>query len=283
MKHAQAWSVIVFALALGLQIQAHAKASETRLAQEIAANDAYTSPYEMSTSARAGTPSLSKSLVSFEPTFGLTMSTYTGATGNYSFTPRAGYSGGVGVLVGRGNFQFESGLLYSERGGKESFEMGIRKWDIEYKNSFIEVPLMARYNFETSKETRIFVKAGVVVGVLQNSVGNVSNAQNVSSNPAAYGYGYGSYGYNGAYYNPNDQVVNDGNTKSYFNTMDIRYAGAIGGIVRINRTLAWTLQGDYQTSISKSSESTPNGYVGVINMDLKSITYGLNTGILISI
>lgn len=276
MKHAKRWTTLVFALALGVQIQAQARGTEDRLAKEIAANDVYTSPYA-TTTAPAPSAAPTGSLLKLEPTFGLTMSTFTGATAPHTFTPRTGYLAGVNVLVGRGNLQFETGLLYAERGAKEAFQLGQISWDIEYINKFIEVPLMARYNLETSKETRIFAKAGVVVGVLQDSSGNVSNAQNINlTNTSAFGY-------NGAYYTPGGTAVNDGNTKDSFGSTDIRWAAALGGIVRITRTISWTMEGDYQNSISKVSDTQPNGLYGTTNYALKTVTYGLNTGLLINL
>lgn len=280
MKHAQRWSTLVFAMALGVQVQAFAKAGSDRLAQEIAMNDAYTSPYATSTSV-ATSPSYfgTKSLLKFEPSIGMNMSTYSGASGNYSFEPTTGFSGGIGVLVGRSNLQFETGLFYAERGGKESFKMGNRQWGIDYKNKYIEVPLMARYNFETSKETRLFVKAGAVIAVLQDSRGDVTNTQNYSQSSAM----YGNYGYYNGYYNADGIAINDGNTKDSFTATDMRWAAAVGGLIRITRNIAWSLQGDYQTSIQKASDSQPNGYVGTTPFTLKTITYGLNTGVLISL
>jgi hypothetical protein len=281
--------MLVFALALGAQIQAQAKSAEPRveprLEKELTLNDVYMSPYETTTTMAAPKPTyfMSGSLMKFEPVFGLTMSTYTGASGNYSFSQKTGYLAGVGILVGRGNLQFETGVLYAERGGKETFLMGPRSWDIEYKNRFIEVPLMARYNFETSKETRIYFKAGAVVGVLQDSTGNVSNAQNMEgAYPAA--YGYNSYNpYNGAYYTAGGTAVNDGNTKQYFGSTEMRWAAGLGGVVRITRNIAWTMDADYQNSISKVSDTQPNGYYGTTSYTLKAITYGLNTGLLFSL
>lgn len=222
---------------------------------------------------RSPKPEPAKPLISFEPVFGMTFSNYTGGSGYYSFDTRTGYQGGIGLLVGRSALQFETGLMYADRGGREIYQAGSVHWEINYQNRYVEVPLMLRYNFEVSRDVKLFVKGGAVAAVLQDSTGNVSNTQ----------YYYANTSYYSAYYNASGVAVNDGNTKDYFSSTDLRWAAGLGGSVRLTKSMAWTMSADYQTSLSKVSGAQPNGYLGTTALNLFAVTYGLNTGISISI
>ncbi|RYZ88788.1 MAG: PorT family protein, partial [Proteobacteria bacterium] len=187
------------------------------------------------------------SLVHIVPIAGLTFSNFKGASGNYSFSNTSGYDAGIGILIGRGDLQFETGLMYAERGSKESFRFNFQSWDLSYQNKYLELPLLARYNIMNNKDVRLYVKGGVNVGVLQSSHGQMANMQNYyapNTNGAYMNNGY----YGATSYNAN--LANDNNTKSAFASTDLRWVLGLGGQVRMTRTLAWTLEGDYQNSTS---------------------------------
>lgn len=214
-----------------------------------------------------------KALLSFEPIIGITFSNFTGGADAYKFEARTGYQGGLNFLIGRGNFQFETGLLYSERGAKEIYQSGVSHWEIDYHNRYLEVPTLIRYSYQLSKDAKIFLKGGAVIAVLQDSSGPLSNTQYYTAVDPYYG----------VYYNPAGTAINDGNTKNYFASTDIRWAAGLGGSVKITKAISWSMQADYQTSITKVSNNQPNGYIGTTNLNLFAVTYGLNTGIVFSL
>ncbi|RYZ85193.1 MAG: hypothetical protein EOP04_16470 [Proteobacteria bacterium] len=217
------------------------------------------------------------SLVHLVPIGGMNFSNFKGATGNYTFSTTSGYEAGVGVLIGRGDLQFETGLMYAERGSKESYKFNFESWDITYQNKYLEIPAMARYNVVNNSDIRIYAKGGIVMGVLQSSKGTLANVQN--PNMAMNGAYSNMYGVN----TYNSSLVNDNNTRSAFASTDLRWALGIGGQVRMTRSLAWTLEGDYQNSTSEISTSQPNGYNSSTGFNLTMETYGFRTGLVWSI
>ncbi|HEY8271589.1 MAG TPA: outer membrane beta-barrel protein [Pseudobdellovibrionaceae bacterium] len=257
-------NLLVLLFAFTMQIRAQAQTQEPTLVDSTTAAGLVT---------KTPKPEPIKPLLTFEPVGGITFSNFTGGSGPYKFESRTGYQGGLGFLIGRGKFQFETGLLYAERGSREIYQLGISHWQIDYNNRYIEVPTLIRYNYELSRDAKIFLKAGAVVAVLQDSTGPISNTQNYTA--------MGNY--YGMYYNSSGVAINDGNTKNYFGSTDIRWAAGIGGGVKITKSISWTMQMDYQTSITKVSENQPDGYLGTTNMNLFAVTYGLNTGIAFSL
>ncbi|MBS1971761.1 MAG: outer membrane beta-barrel protein [Bdellovibrionales bacterium] len=269
MEKARSFIRILLALSLGASV-AHAASSD--LQKEIDA--------EASMGMRATAPKpVVRSLIHIEPIAGITFAKYKGETAQgYSFTTGTGYEGGVGVLVGRGNFQFETGIMYAERTSREEYRMGISTWDLSYQNKYIELPLLARYNVINNNDLRLYVKGGAVASLLQDSTGTMSNVQNANM----YNTGiYSPYGMYGATYNTD--LINNNDTKSAFSTVDFRWAAGIGGQVRITKSIAMLLEGDYQTSVNAISNSQPNGYIGSTAMKLQMETYGIKAGVLISL
>ncbi|MGZ3743776.1 MAG: outer membrane beta-barrel protein [Pseudobdellovibrionaceae bacterium] len=260
------WNLLILLFAMMVQMQAHAQPSAPsgELSLDTAAPSMVTRPPR---------PEPLKPLISFEPLAGMTFTNFTGGTGPYRFESLSGYEGGLGLLIGRGTFQFETGLLYAERGSKEIYQNGISHWEINFRNHYIEVPTFIRFSYEASKDATLFVKAGAVVAVLQDSSGPISNAQNYTAMSTYYG----------VFYNASGTAINDGNTRNYFSSTDIRWAGALGGSVKITKSISWTMQADYQTSINKVSENQPDGYIGTTSMNLFAVTYGLKTGIAFSL
>ena len=207
-----------------------------------------------------------ESMIKWMPIIGMTFSKFNGSADNYSFGSHTGYLAGISVLLGKGPWQIESGLQYAERGGVENYNLPYNtynSWSMEYKNKYLEVPLMARYNYQTSASTSVFAKAGVVLSSLVGSEASYS-----SGNPYTY-----------SYYASN----NLSDTKSYFNSFETRWAVGLGGQYRINSTMSAILQGDYQQSIGNSSTSQANGLVGDVGINLTTITYGFNAGIIFDI
>lgn len=220
------------------------------------------------------------SLIHLEPIGGITFAKLKGETAQgYNFTTSTGYEGGVGVIIGRGSLQFETGLMYAERSSREEYRMGISTWDLTYQNKYIELPLLVRYNVINNSDLRLYAKGGAVASLLQDSKGTMSNVQNSTM------YGAGAYspymGYYGATYNTD--LINDNSTKSAFSTVDFRWAAGIGGQVRITKSIAMLLEGDYQTSVNPISNSQPNGYIGSTAMKLVMETYGIKAGLVISL
>lgn len=222
------------------------------------------------------------SLIHLEPIAGITFAKFKGeTTQSYSFTTNTGYEGGLGVIIGRGNLQFETGLMYAERSSREEYRNGISTWDLTYQNKYIELPLLARYNIMNNNDLRLYVKGGAVASLLQDSRGEMTNVQNPMMNTAGNGV-YSPYmGYYGATYNTD--LINDNNTKSAFSAVDFRWAAGIGGQVRITKAVAVMLEGDYQTSVNSVSSSQPNGYMGSTAMKLVMETYGIKAGVVISL
>jgi hypothetical protein len=213
-------------------------------------------------------------LIHLVPIGGMTFSNFKGASGNYNFSTTSGYDAGVGILVGRGDFQFETGVMYAERGSKESFRYNFTAWDISYNNKYIELPLLARYNIINNNDVRMYVKGGAVMAVLQDSKGNVSNAQNLNQ-----------VSYSGAYYGATygNNILLDNNTKNAFASTDLRWALGLGGQVRMTKWLAWTLEGDYQNSTSNISTSQPDAGGANTGFNLTMETYGFRTGLVFSL
>jgi len=224
-------------------------------------------------------------LIHLAPVGGLTFARLKGnTTTGYDFSPATGYEGGISVLVGRGRFQFETGLMYAERSMKESYKMGVSQWDLNYTNKYIELPVLVRYNFINNSDIRVYAKGGAIAALLQDSRGTMSNMQNYNSAmvpSGIYSGIYNPYSYGVTSYNSN--LIQNNDTKSAFATADFRWAAGIGGQVRMTKTLALLLEADYQTSINSASNTQPDGYYGSTNMNLVMETYGIKTGVLISL
>jgi hypothetical protein len=136
---------------------------------------------------------------------------------------------------------------------------------------------MARYNIVNNSDMRLYVKGGALMAVLQASSGKLSNVQGYNMNgPSAAYYYYGVNDYN-------TSLTVDNNTKSAFGSTDLRWALGVGGQVRFNRWLAWTIEADYQNSTSAISNSQPDGPQGSTAMELLMETYGVRTGVVFSI
>ncbi len=215
----------------------------------------------------------------FEPFVGVTSSNFSGGDSTHSFSARNGTAAGVNILIGDANsFQFETGLIYAERGGKEMYSSDnsalAQKWQIDYKLKYLEIPAIARLSFQTTRSTHLFFKGGVVLGLLQDASGDVSNTQNYNQNN--YYNGYAGTPYN-VYYNYNQN--NSSSIKDYFNSTDVRWVAGLGTNVTLTRSIGWTIQGDYQSSLNKVSTSQPNGYYGSTSMGLTTTTFSISTGV----
>lgn len=218
-------------------------------------------------------------LVHIAPIGGITFAKFKGSTtSGYSFSTGTGYEGGIGVLIGRGSLQFETGVMYAERSSKESYRNGISSWDLSYQNKYIELPLMVRWNVVNNNDVRLYVRGGGVGSMLQDSTGTMSNMQNYNATmyPGAYSPYYGATAYNST-------LLTSDDTKSAFSAVDFRWAAGIGGQLRVTRDIAVLLEGDYQTSANPISNTQPNGYFGSTSMNLSMETYGIRAGVVISL
>lgn len=258
---------VLLSLVMGLQVQAQTDGYSTSRSTN-ADSENYSAPATSSPS--YGTSSYHYVKRSFEeplfhitPVVGVTYSNFSGGSGNYSFGSFTGYEGGMDVLVGRGALKFETGLIYAERGSKETYSSPYSNisWSQNFQNQYIEIQLMANYSYQVSKETHLFVKGGLVAAFLQSSSGDIS------TNSPAY-----------SYYSAFNQTTGQ-SSSTYFNTTDIRWAVGIGSNVQITRSMSWVLQADYEASTSNISSSQPNAYGGLNTMGLSLTTYGLNTGL----
>jgi len=188
------------------------------------------------------------------PVAGYTYSTFSEASSNGSSVDSlSGFQGGGLLLMGRGFFQVETGLIYSERGAKFTNNLGslsngqLFRSDFEAKLRYLEVPLMARYSFTPRHQSRLFIKGGVIAGILQSA------EHTILKNDAG---------------RPNGTE----NAKSQYQETDYRAAAGVGGEIKITKTMSWLLQGDYQYGLKsavKSSSVSPK-------ISAFSISTGLN-------
>jgi len=252
---------VLLGLVVGLQVQAQNDGSSSTN------YDSYSAPAPAPNGASSYhyvKRTFEEPLFHIAPVFGVTYSTFTGGSGNYSFGSSTGYEGGMDVLIGRGDLKFETGLIYAERGSKETYSSSYSNlsWSQNFQNQYLEIPLMANYSWQVSKETHLFVKGGLVVAFLQNASGDISTNQP-------------SYGYYSSFYSPTAGK----STSDYFSTTDVRYAVGLGSNVQITRSMSWVVQADYEVSTNKISTSQPDAYGNVNSMGLSMSTYGLNTGL----
>ncbi len=188
---------------------------------------------------------------------GATVSKMTGAGGFYSFSERNGYTGGLGLLVGRGLLQLESGFYYSQRGAYQDYNDSYVRWSYEFDNSYIEVPVYLRVHLEMGSSFSIFAKAGSVLAFLQDSKVTLGNLQSS--------------------YAGNSGKALDG--KDYFESFDPRWAVGVGATVRFTRSVGLLLQSDLQESFKNSSAFQPHPSGGTTAMKLSTNSYSLSAGL----
>lgn len=172
----------------------------------------------------------------FEPVAGVLQNSWDGVQGinGISLKGRTGFSAGMNILVGQGATQFESGLLYAERGAKiEGTHTSGFTLNMEFTTKYIEVPLLVRYTFYKNRSVRFFGKAGAIAAFLTDAVGSGSVSGPTIKN-----------------------FSGSGNAKSAYQDFDGRLAGALGMGLPLSRTVAITGTIDYQLGLAKINKSS---------------------------
>ncbi|WP_413559973.1 outer membrane beta-barrel protein [Bdellovibrio sp. HCB209] len=169
-----------------------------------------------------------------EPTVGYVSSNFSGIEGknNSSVDAVSRMQGGVGFLVGRGMWQGETGLLYSQRGGQLKLVNTGYTSSYDFTLTYIDIPVMARFSWPHSSKSHFFARAGVIVGIL-------SDAKYDATMTSTYNGYTQSYSNNGV------------DTKSSFNSTDIRGAFGAGYDWKFARRMGLVVQADLQESLSK--------------------------------
>ncbi|QLY26044.1 outer membrane beta-barrel protein [Bdellovibrio sp. KM01] len=176
--------------------------------------------------------------VTLEPTVGYISSTFNGIEGiggaSVDFAERM--QTGVGVLIGRGMWQFETGLLYSTRGGKltnltETTSYGTRTANWDVKVNYFDIPLVARLSLMHSSRSHFFFRGGLVVGILDKAW-----ASGEQTSVSAYGVS-------------SQSLYQDGD--DFFNSTDIRGVLGAGYDWKFSRRVGLVAQAEVQQSVSK--------------------------------
>jgi hypothetical protein len=191
-------------------------------------------------------------MVTLEPSIGYVSSTFSGIEGKNgsSVNSVSRMQGGLGVLIGRGMWQGETGLLYSQRGSQlyDASTLQTRDFTLTY----IDIPLMARFSWPHSSRSHFFARAGLVIGLLSDAKYDQTGAVNAWAN---------SYSYNS----------NGVDAKTYFNESDVRGAFGAGYDWKFARRMGLVVQAELQESLSK------------INSDQRLMSYDMyNFGIVVS-
>lgn len=192
-----------------------------------------------------------------EPVLGMNLSTLDGVENGASAENMTAFQAGVGFLIGKDNIWLDSGLLYAERGSQIS---GIRMMDgnlmsIKLNFKYLEVPLLARYTFQNPRDSHVFVRAGVVAGLLQDGKMTITDFNGMPM------------------YSHSESSVKDD-----FNSLDLRILAGAGGAFRVSGNISLLMQLDYQRSVTKINKgSFANG------LDLMSSSFNGLLGLSIKI
>ncbi|WP_413586420.1 porin family protein [Bdellovibrio sp. HCB274] len=190
-------------------------------------------------------------MVTLEPTIGYVSSTFTGIEGQNgsSVDSVSRMQGGAGVLIGRGSWQFDTGLLYSQRGA----QLNINANDVVTATSditmtYIDVPVMARFSWPHSSRSHLFARAGAVVGFLTE--GKTETKATIN------------------YMGMSQSQSASEDVKDYFNSTDIRWALGVGYDWKFARQMGLVVQADFQESVSKINNDSFLPGRDVFNMGL---------------
>ena len=240
----------IAAMILGFSMSAQAQGARTKF-KPAYTHDEVAASNEMSTSEPA-TQTMSQRAevlnyrtipnpwVTMEPTLGYVSSNFSGISGNNGASVDAvsRMQGGVGVLIGRGMWQGETGLLYSQRGGKLSLDAGLARASMDFNLTYVDIPLMARFSFPHSSRSHFFARAGLVVGILSDAKVDIS-----ASTTSLYA---GSA----------QSVSQTQDAKQYFTSTDVRGAFGAGYDWKFSRNVGLVVQADLQESLSKVNDGT---------------------------
>ncbi|MEK2689991.1 porin family protein [Bdellovibrio sp. GT3] len=233
---------IIAAMILGFTMSAQAQSSKARTkfrpqyaAGEMQAANEMDSVQTMSQRQEVlATQTIPNPMVTLEPTIGYVSSTFTGIEGinGSSVDSVSRMQGGAGVLIGRGMWQFESGLLYSQRGGKLNINANdVVKAGIDITLTYIDLPVMARFSWPHSSRSHFFARGGAVVGFLTEANTEVTAPVNYMGATAS---------------NTASQDLKDS-----FNSTDVRLALGMGYDWKFARKMGLVVQADFQESLNK--------------------------------
>lgn len=190
------------------------------------------------------------SFVVVEPMLGMTSSTFSGIEGKNGakIESRVGFTSGMNILLGRGAWQFESGMHYAERGAifKGLGSAALDKGTIDFKNQYLEIPVLVRYSFQPRSGSRFFLKGGLVSGFLIDSKTTVEGP-----------------------YSDKDEF--EKNAKELFSSNDFRTLLGLGGVIKLSQNFSWLLHMDYQSSVMAINSSK---FLGDLNVHNSSLTLG---------
>ncbi len=256
------------ALILGFSMSAHAQSpgastkftpsltkDEVSASNEMAGAGAATQT--MSQRAEVLTPRLIPNpWVTMEPTFGYVNANLSGIAGVNGASVDAvnRMQGGAGVLIGRGMWQGETGLIYAQRGGAMNNALdnsGTYKVNMDFTTTYLDVPMMARFSFPHSSRSHFFARAGVIVGFL------VDAKYDVKANPVSIYSGYAP---------AMNETGKD--AKDLFNSTDFRGALGVGYDWKFSRNVGWIVQADFQESLAKINTSKFFNDMDIYNMSL---------------
>ena len=204
---------------------------------------------EMTTAplAHSGTVYSYPRLYHLETVLGITTSHLSGLDANHQGSDDTinGLVGGVDVLFGRGQWQFETGLLKAERGGNETTSTDKAALQLKY----LEVPLLVNYSFSHPLNTHLFVKGGMVLAYLQDAKRSLRGQV--------------------------DGEPDSEDVKSSFEDFDPRIQIGFGGRFKLAHGFFWVVEADYQRSIqqiSRFDSQTTDFYYKVYNESLGVMT-----------
>ena len=196
------------------------------------------------------------SFLSLEPMIGLTYSSFAGVEGKNGATLKSklGGQGGIAATLGRGDLQFETGLLYSQKGaileGVASSTIPGLNMKVDYTFNYLDIPLMARYTTSWQKGVNLYLHGGVVLGFLQDSNVEV----------------------NGSYWTAS--FSKSGSSTDNMNSFDPRLAFGVGSTVELSRSIKLIGSVDFQRSVSKVNKESSDEGSDVFNSAL-----ALNAGL----
>lgn len=202
----------------------------------------------------AGTTSSSPALSNFQfvPVVTYATTGYSGIQGQNggSFKNLEFLGGGMSAVLGKGAWQFETGLLYTTIGTELSYTATAQAFRIKSQSSYLDVPALARWTFMGNRRYRLMARMGAVGGFLVDS----QVEQSLTLGTQTQGQ--------------------SGRRDSAFHDTDIRYLLGLGFAYRLTPALSLTTSLEFQEGLTKLT--TSELYQGI---DTRSRYLGLTLGI----
>lgn len=161
--------------------------------------------------------------------------------------------GGLSAVVGKGAWQFETGLLYTTIGTEFSYSSAttwIQSFRIKSQSSYLDVPALARWTFMGNRRYRLMTRAGLVGGFLVDS--SIERSTNLGGQPTS----------------------SNSRNNSAFHDTDLRYLLGLGFAYRLTPALSVLTSVEFQEGLSKLT--TSELYDGI---DTRSRSLGLTLGL----